>query len=210
MGVLLLTGIMLTGCTKDNTMDEIVKPAEQEKTTDDFIEALKAIDGVRDVVAETTSSGEETVYYFYFRQPINHANPDAGTFDQQVAISFKGYDKDVVLHTHGYTIYDISNFYRDDLSTHLGANQVNVEHRYFGNSLPEPALYAVLLFFVNDRPAHFVSKAVAGFALHRDIRFIIIAVIHLLVRRYSVQTANSVVLHYDASFSDDEIVSSFG
>ena len=57
--------------------------------------------------------------------------------------------------------------------------------------------YAVLLFFVDDRPAHFVSKAVAGFALHRDIRFIIVVVIHLLVRRNTVQTANSVVLHYD-------------
>ena len=61
MGVLLLAGIMLTGCTKDNTMDEIVKPAEQENTTDDFIKALKAIDGVRDVEAKATASGEETV-----------------------------------------------------------------------------------------------------------------------------------------------------
>ena len=154
MGVLLLAGIMLTGCTKDNTMDEIVKPAEQEKTTDDFIKALKAIDGVRNVEAKTTASGEETVYYFYFRQPINHANPDAGTFDQQVAISFKGYDKDVVLHTHGYTIYDISNFYRDDLSTHLGANQVNVEHRYFGNSLPEPADSPSYTYFNAEQEAY--------------------------------------------------------
>ena len=70
--------------------------------------------------------------------------------------------------------------------------------------------YAVLLFFVNDRPAHFIRKAVAGFALHRNIRFIVIVVIHLLVRRYAVQTAYTILFHYDASFSDDEIVSSFG
>ena len=57
--------------------------------------------------------------------------------------------------------------------------------------------YAVLLFLVYNRPSHFVSKAVTGFALHRNICFIVIVVIHLLVRRNTVQTANSVVLHYD-------------
>ena len=57
--------------------------------------------------------------------------------------------------------------------------------------------YAVLLFLVNDRPAHLIRKAVTGFAQHRNICFIVIVVIHLLVRRNTVQTANSVVLHYD-------------
>ena len=57
--------------------------------------------------------------------------------------------------------------------------------------------YAVLLFFVNDRPAHLIRKAVTGFALHWDIRFVVGVIVYLFVRRYAVQTANSVVLHYD-------------
>ncbi len=154
MRALLLAGIMLTGCTKDNTLSEIVKPESQEETTDEFKEALEAIDGVHDVKMQVTPSGEDSVYYFYFRQLIDHANPDAGTFDQQVAISFKGYDKDVVLHTHGYTIYNISQYYRDDLSTHLKANQVSVEHRYFGNSLPEPADSPNYTYFNAEQQAH--------------------------------------------------------
>ncbi len=153
-GALLLAGIMLTGCTKDNTLTEIVKPEEQEEKVDVFAEVLKAIDGVRNVEVKTNSWGDETLYYFTFRQLIDHSNPDAGTFDQRVSIRFKGYDKDVVLYTHGYEMSDIEKYIPSGLATLLGANQVNVEHRYFGGSLPEPADKMKYTYFNAEQQAH--------------------------------------------------------
>ena len=45
---------------------------------------------------------------------------------------------------------------------------------------------AVLLFLVNNRPAHFLTKSVAGFSLHGNIGLVFIVVIHLLIGRHPV------------------------
>lgn len=140
IGSLLLAAAMLTGCSKDNSVNEIVSPKEDDVESNDIVKALEAIDGVRNVVIDAGESKKDTIYFFSFRQLINHDNPDEGTFDQQVALSFKGFDKDVVLYTHGYAMPTKADYISpEDLSRQLQANQLNVEHRYFGKSLPEPA-----------------------------------------------------------------------
>ncbi len=138
-GAFLLAGIVLTGCTKDNTLDEIVTEKQPKTSSNAFVQALESIDGVRNVQIKTDKTGKDTTYFFSFRQLIDHDDPQRGTFYQQVAINFKGFDKNVVLYTHGYNMPFTSNTRIVDLSTQLDANQVNVEHRYFGSSLPEPA-----------------------------------------------------------------------
>ena len=138
-GAMLLAGIMLTGCSKDNTLDERPSQNEETKPVNAVVSALEAIDGVRDVQMKVSQNGTDTVYYFYFHQPVNHANPAAGTYNQHVSLKFTGSDKDVVLLTHGYNMESSVDSYRyTNLAEHFGANQIEVEHRYFGNSLPEP------------------------------------------------------------------------
>ena len=46
--------------------------------------------------------------------------------------------------------------------------------------------HAIFLFFMNNRPALFLREAVAGFALHGDVRLAFIIVVHLLVGGYTV------------------------
>lgn len=155
IGALLLTGIMLAGCTKDNTLDEIVNQKEQQTTVNDIVEALQAIDGVRNVQMKTTLNGEDTIYFFSYQQLVNHGNPDAGTFDQQVALKFKGFDKNVVLYTNGYNLSVEAEEYRStDMATQLDANQVSVEHRYFGNSQPEMTDKLEYTYFNAEQQAH--------------------------------------------------------
>ena len=45
---------------------------------------------------------------------------------------------------------------------------------------------AVLLLLVNDLPSHLLGEFTARLALHRDIRFVIIVVIDLLIRGNTV------------------------
>ena len=45
---------------------------------------------------------------------------------------------------------------------------------------------AVLLFLVNNCPAHFLTKGVAGFPLHGNVGLVFIVVIHLLIGRHPV------------------------
>ena len=65
--------------------------------------------------------------------------------------------------------------------------------------------YAVLLFLVNNRPAHLFTEAVALSALHGDVGLAFIVIVHLLVGGHSIQTVNAssdknVIFHIDPSF----------
>ena len=72
-------------------------------------------------------------YRLFIRQPLDHSNPAAGHFDQQVLLTHHGFDRPVLMSTQGYTLFTGKN----ELEAILDANHVNVEHRFFGESTPE-------------------------------------------------------------------------
>lgn len=152
-----LATMMLVGCTEDNNMDAIPKPVPAGiPETDEVAKALSDIPGVTNVrlvdeenTADDDSEAGETEslkanrragetayvpsYTFSFEQPIDHNRPELGTYLQSCRLRYKGAEKNVVVLTHGYNM----EYYDTDLATQLDANQLNIEHRYFGESLPE-------------------------------------------------------------------------
>ncbi|WP_297091619.1 S28 family serine protease [uncultured Draconibacterium sp.] len=78
-------------------------------------------------------------YKVMLEQPLDHRHPDKGTFLQRVIIADKGPDRPVVFITEGYNGgYSESANYINELSPMLEANQICMDHRYFGESWPEP------------------------------------------------------------------------
>ncbi|MFK8163122.1 MAG: S28 family serine protease [Lewinella sp.] len=76
----------------------------------------------------------DVVYELYFRQPLDHGDTTRGFFQQKVFLTHRATGKPTVIVTEGYSA-PRPRYY--ELSDLLGANQVRVEHRYFGNSQPE-------------------------------------------------------------------------
>ena len=73
-------------------------------------------------------------YIIMFTQPLDHKNPDAGKFKQRIFVSHISVNRPTVLITEGYAArYN----YTKELSEILNANEVRVEHRYFGESEPD-------------------------------------------------------------------------
>jgi hypothetical protein len=105
----------------------VTQPAFAQDTTlaDGILEKLQAIPGMQ--VGETKVD-------LMFSQPVDHNNPDAGTFKQQIHLIHKDYQKPVVLWLEGYESRGNSE---QELTKLLDANQIIVEHRYFGKSLPK-------------------------------------------------------------------------
>ena len=138
LGAVAMTALLLTGCAKDNSLTDITPVKEQSKDdSNEVIQALSAIEGITDAELQYTDDEKDSIYFFYFEQPIDHHHPEYGTFKQQVSMKFLDYDKDVVLYTHGYDMPSTAEKFTDvDLREHLKANMVKVEHRYFGHSLP--------------------------------------------------------------------------
>ena len=77
-------------------------------------------------------------YLIQIEQPLDHAYPEGKKFKQRVFLSHLGYQLPVVFITEGYDAnYANHSKYVYELSGLLQTNQVCVEHRYFGTSLPD-------------------------------------------------------------------------
>lgn len=75
-----------------------------------------------------------TIYEVMFEQPVDHKNPEKGTFEQRLYISHIDENLPVVLVTEGYTA---DYYYTSEPAVMLRCNQIIAEHRYFGESVPD-------------------------------------------------------------------------
>ncbi|MDR1357217.1 MAG: aminopeptidase [Tannerellaceae bacterium] len=97
---------------------------------------------LRDIsrVEELESERYAEKYVALITQPLDHNNPEAGSFEQRVIICHVGEDRPTVVVTEGYGgAYALSPRYQDELSKLFDANVVFVEHRYFLQSTPPGA-----------------------------------------------------------------------
>ena len=60
---------------------------------------------------------------------------------------------------------------------------------------------SIFLFLMDDCPALFFCKPVAGFPLHGDVRLAPVIIIYLLISGHTIKTINS-VFHYDSTLSN--------
>lgn len=111
----------------------LAQPAELEK----------ALFLLPDVIFKKTdaAAGFEAVYELSVRQPIDHEHPEKGHFYQRAFLSHRGLLAPMVIATEGYDrprnrVYELTNY--------LQANQIDVEHRYFGASVPDTLDYRYL------------------------------------------------------------------
>ena len=77
---------------------------------------------------------KETKVDLMFTQPIDHDNPDMGSFQQLVHLLHKDFSKPVVLWIEGYASRGNEE---QEITELLDANQIMVEHRNFGESVPD-------------------------------------------------------------------------
>lgn len=88
-----------------------------------------------------TPEGFQSAWELRIRQPLDHKNPGAGYFYQRAFLSHADFSRPLVLCTEGYQrprnrIYELTEL--------LSANQIDVEHRYFGESTPDSLDYRYL------------------------------------------------------------------
>lgn len=96
-------------------------------------ERLKDMDGIEFLSIPPDSTFSQA-YEMIMVQPLDHQDSSAGFFKQKIVLQHAGFDRPVVLITEGYAMRH--NFTRE-LSELLSANEIRVEHRYFGDSTPD-------------------------------------------------------------------------
>jgi len=102
-------------------------------------------------------------YLIRFKQPLQKGN-DETSFSQRVFISHRSFDKPVVFITEGYDAnHALNSGFESELAAYLNANQVCIEHRYFGESKPDSIVWEYLTVENSANDHH----RIAGFV--RDI-----------------------------------------
>ena len=111
---------------------------------DNLLEKLNKLPGVKAKKVDTDAIFK-SAFVLTVDQLIDHTNPEIGTFKQRVFLSHNDFDKPVVFITEGYAAWYAANpKYVNELSSILDANQICVEHRYFGESVPNPVQWKYL------------------------------------------------------------------
>ena len=147
-------------------------PQEPQTAETELLRQIRALPGVVEVRGtrfDAQSFGE--AYEIMFDQPVDHRRPDGSRFRQRLFLAHAGHDKPVVLVTEGY---GARGSRAGELTRLLGGNQINVEHRFFGRSVPAPLdwadltvrnsaddLHAIVAVFKALYPGKWVSTGVS-------------------------------------------------
>lgn len=122
----LLFSVFLFGaCTKD---------AGSEEGTKDILTKLQSIEGVS-VVELDPADHFNRLFEIRILQPVDHRQPNGGVFSQKIYLGHVDETLPVAFETEGYAR---SSHRTRELSGLLNINQLAVEHRYFGESAPQP------------------------------------------------------------------------
>lgn len=124
------------------------------QTTDTLESLLESLPGVRVKKIEGLNGYRES-FLLYIKQPVNHQKPDSAYFWQRVWLSHRGFDRPVVFITEGYSA---PVNYASELSELLGTNQIIVEHRFFGKSVPDSLAWSKLNLYQQCQDLHHVRQ----------------------------------------------------
>ncbi|TDD48929.1 S28 family serine protease [Saccharopolyspora elongata] len=103
---------------------------------DDIGERLAAVPGLT-VVGERPTEPGFRLFDLTFTQPDDHRHPEAGQFQQRLTLLHRDLDRPTVLYTSGYELP--SRTARTEPTRLVDGNQVDLEHRFFTPSRPDPA-----------------------------------------------------------------------
>jgi PS-10 peptidase S37 len=95
-----------------------------------------------------------TSYELKIKQPVDHNNSDKGYFYQRAFLNHRSVENPTVLVTEGYMC---TNNMSTELTELLNANQLAVEHRFFGQSIPSPVDYDYLNLEQATADLHYVN-----------------------------------------------------
>jgi hypothetical protein len=92
--------------------------------------------GVQELHLPPDAGGDANLRYFLLNldQPVDHDNPTGPHFRQRLLLRHRSEGAPLVLTSGGYELFN----FETDLSLLFATNTLEVEHRYFGTSIPSP------------------------------------------------------------------------
>ena len=110
------------------------------QTTPILFQKLTELFPKAEITAIENLEGYSESYQLILNEPLDHKNPQNGTFKHYMYLSHLDFSKPMVIETHGYSTNNI----KSEVSKLVNANQIAVEYRFYGKSRPEPLQWEYL------------------------------------------------------------------
>src|SRR6266542_2902376 len=107
----------------------------------DILARLQAVPGLT-VAEEPSPRPDYRFFVMTIDQPADHSRPGSAHFQQRVALLHHDSAAPMVLYAGGYD--EPPYFARTELTRLVGANQIVIEHRFFGTSVPSATDWSTL------------------------------------------------------------------
>jgi len=109
-----------------------------------IVSRLKHLPGVTYLGRNAYPPSGYTVYELEIRQPVNHSQPDGATFEQHLELYERDLNAPMMMYVSGYFNYTYvspKDTYLAPATAIVDGNQISVESRFFGDSVPHPTLW---------------------------------------------------------------------
>lgn len=104
------------------------------KASTDVLASLNCLDGVKAEEVIPSTIGGYRQFEVTITQETDHSAKGQEQFQQRLVLLHKGWNEPMVLQTSGYSIFSVG---LSRLAQTFGANQIQVEHRFFSTSTPK-------------------------------------------------------------------------
>jgi hypothetical protein len=135
---------LLLACGGDAAQTDAAPPDATPRpdvdTGPDIRDQIAGIPGV--TIVGGSQIGSIHFFQLTFHQPADHAQPDGPGFEQRLTLIHRDTAAPTVLGLSGYYVWE--DFFEEEPTAILLANQIEVEHRFFAPSRPEPADWSLL------------------------------------------------------------------
>ncbi|WP_338868401.1 S28 family serine protease [Myxococcus stipitatus] len=128
-------------------------PAEPE----DILARLQSIPGLTVVIEQPSPFPGTRFFLLKFEQPADHARPHGERFQLRMTLLHRSVAAPMVLSTEGYMLS--ASPWQSEPTELLGANQLSVEHRFMGTSVPASRDTRLLNIYQAASDSHRVIQA---------------------------------------------------
>lgn len=146
------------GARRDSGVQDSGTPPEE------LLERLKSIDGL--AVEEVGAALPGTrAFLLKLRQPENHRQPDGKSFDQRLVLIHRDEREPMVLATTGYGLFGPPQIWTEiqaEPTSALNANQLVVEHRFFGESIASEPTWGFLNIEQSANDSHRIVELLSS------------------------------------------------
>lgn len=117
-----------------------------------------------------TTDPTQKLYVLRFSQPEDHGNLRSNRIPQRLVLRFRGADRPMVLHTTGYHLFGEPELWIERSAEPADlflANELIVEHRFFGESIAEPPDWTKLNIYQSAADSHEITRVFRDFFRQR-------------------------------------------